>query len=640
MAKLYEPISIGTMKVRNRIVAAPTYCGYADEKGYVTQRLMDIYEARAQGGTGLVVVEAAYIRPDGNLFPRMLGVCSDRHITGLAELAHLIREAGASSSLQILFGGRASPREIIGTTPLAPSEHVPWGNTYPRALTTEECERLVDDFASAALRVKLAGFDSVMIHGCHTYLINQFLSPFTNKRKDRYGQDRHAFLTEVFHKVKQAVGDGFPISVRINGDEFLGEKGITLGMVLEETAPLLERLGVDCIDVSAGIRESLQYSIQPLYFPRGVILHLAEEIKKRVKVPVVGVGRINDPKFAERVVEDGRVDMVAFSRGLFADPELPKKAMEGRHEEVRKCIACDACMIRVSQNHAARCAVNPSFGFEEKYRIRPARRGKRVLVIGGGVGGMEAVRVASLRGHEVILFEREERLGGFVNLASSLPRLYTKELYNIVEWLTYQLGKLRIKIELGQEASLRTAMELKPEVLIMATGSLLEVPGVEGIEKPWVKSLDDYLSQRAKVEKKVIVLGAAHGTEAAVSLAREKKKVTLLAQSVEELAENPYIYASRRRVLQEYVQKEAIETRICSSLERVEDHLVSFVDEKGKREALEADTLLLATRRLPNDHLAAQLKGGPWDFYQIGDCLKPRSILAAIHEAAFVAREI
>lgn len=417
MPKIFEPIKIGKMEVKNRIVGAPTVVAMADEHGYVTQRLLDLYEERARGWAGLIVVEASWVRQDGRMFTRMLNISHDYARIGLSELVGVIHQHGARAAIQIMHGGRQTLAS--GMQPVAPSDLNPWMGNTPRVLSTQECEELADCFAAAALRAKEAGFDAVMYHGTHGFLIQQFMSPYTNHRPDRYG-DRMAWVTEMIQKTRARVGADFPLIFRATGDEFLGDKGITQEIFVREIVPGLIRAGIDCIDVSAGCFETFENIVQPLYFPRAFLVPLAEAAKEVSTVPVVGVGRINDPRLAEKLVEDGKVDMVALCRALIADPHFPRKMLEGRAHEIRKCIACCACMPL--GDRVAWCAVNPDFGREKAYRIFPALTPKKkILIIGGGVGGMEAVRVAALRGHEVILYEKGQALGGLVNLASSLP---------------------------------------------------------------------------------------------------------------------------------------------------------------------------------------------------------------------------
>lgn len=637
MPKIFEPIKIGRMEVKNRIVAAPTVVAMADEGGYVTPRLKDVYEERAKGGAGLIVVEASWVRQDGRMFSRMLNISHDYARVGLSELVEVIHQNGARAAIQIMHGGRQTLAS--GMQPVAPSDLNPWMGNTPRVLSTKECEELADCFAAAALRAKEAGFDAVMYHGTHGFLIQQFMSPYTNNRTDKYG-DRMAWVTEMIQKTRALVGLDFPLIFRATGDEFLGDKGITLEMFTREIVPGLIKAGIDCLDVSAGVFETFENMVQPLYFPRGFLVPLAQAAKEVSNIPVVGVGRINDPKLAEKLVEDGKVDMVALCRALIADPYFPRKMMEGQYDEIRKCIACCACMPLGDK--VAWCTVNPAFGREKEYRVYPALtlRKKKVLIIGGGVGGMEAARVAALRGHEVILYEKEQNLGGLVNLASALPRLYTRELHNIVEWLTGQIRKLPIKVELGKEVSLQTVEEIKPDAVIVATGSSVDIQNIPGVNRPLVLTLDDYL-RGEKVGQRVAIIGAAYGSEVAVSLAREGKEVTILEKGGEEmLIAAPYIDIMRMPVLPRYIKEEKVSLLTGVEVIEIEDKKLRYMDKERKERELEVDTVILASGRRPNNELAKVLRGKVPELYEVGDCVAPRRIFTAIHDGSYFAREL
>lgn len=642
MARIFEPIRIGKMEVKNRIVAAPTVVCYADENGFVTQRLIDLYEERAKGGAGLVVVEASFIRQDGRMFARQVGVHTTYHTIGLSELADVIHQGGAKAALQIMHGGRQANSRFSGCQPIAPSDkaHSPWMGDKPRGMTTDECAQLADDFAAASLRVKEAGFDAVMFHATHGFVIQQFMSPYTNDRKDRYG-DRMAFPTEVIQKTRAAVGPDFPIIFRISGDEFLGDQGITLEMNQKEIVPALLKAGVDCLDISVATLESFPWIIQPIYYPRGCIVHLAEGIKEISNVPVVAVGRINDPRLAAKIVEDGRADMVALCRALLADPAFPKKMEQGRERDIRKCIACNYCTDRTFGQRTVKCAINPDFGNERAYRLQPAMRKKKVLVVGGGVGGMEAARVAVQRGHEVTLWERTGQLGGMVNRAAALPRLYTRELANIVEWMTGQLGQLPVKVELNKEATAQDVAAFRPDVVFLATGSSPVQPDFPVASGAPVLSLDDYLKGGASVGQRVVVVGGIEGAEAAVSLAREGKEVSLLENGPPEaVGTAPYMDMVRRPVLQGYLQEAKVRVLSSVTLRGVENGGMRVAHPDGKEEVVAADTVILALGRRSNGQLARELAGKVPELYLVGDCVEPRRITMAIHEAAFWAREI
>ncbi len=640
-SKVFEPVAVGTVEIKNRIVAGPMVMNHATEDGHVTPRMVEYYAAKAKGGFGLVHVEASYIRPDGNMFSRMLGVYSDKQLPGLNEVVEAIHAYGAKCTIQLVHGGRVSDPRISGSQPLAPSDDTPPLAAKPRGLRVEEIEELVACYARAAVRAKAAGFDGAMIHGAHGFLISQFVSPHCNKRKDKYGKDRYLFVKQIVQACREAVGPDYPLFIRISADEFLGEEGLTIEETKKVYAPLLQELGIDCIDVSAGIQERVYYNIQPLYTPRANILYLAEEVKKVVDIPVIGVGRVNDPRLVKQVIETGRVDMICLARQSLADPELPRKMIEDRPEDVRRCIACDlGCSYRHIVQWMADCAVNYELTREAAYRWAMERpvQAKKVAVVGGGVAGMEAARVAALRGHKVTLYERSDRLGGIIPLVADMPRLYMHELDNIVEYLSTQLDQLGVEIKLNTEVDASLLDKAKPDVAILATGSRECLPDLGGVDGPNVVTLLQYL-RGAQVGERVVVWGGHEGAEAAVSLARQGKKVTILEES-SSVADATFLkYVGRQLLLRNYLNEEGVEILTDSSVEKIGNDSLTYWHE-GQEKEIGFDTLLIALGRVPDDQLASGLMDRVPDLHKVGDCLKPHSIRHSIHSAARAALEI
>lgn len=639
MPKITDPIKIGTMELPHRIIAAPMVINRATEDGFVTERMVKHYERKAAGGYSLVQVEASHIRWDDRGFPKMLGIHDDRCIAGLRAITEAIHRQGVKCSIQIQHSGRQGNYAVTRQTLVAPSDTTPrWANQPTRTLSLEECEEMIDAYVQAARRAKAAGFDAVLIHGAHGFLINQFMSPYTNHRKDIYG-DPLAFVTEVIRRVRAQVGPYYPVMIRVSAEEFMGEKGLTIERFCE-MAPKLVEAGVDAIDVSAGIYETVGRMIPCGYYPRGVNVYLAEAVKKVVDVPVIAAGRINDPRLARSIVESGRADIVAVGRQPFADPDFALKTLQGRDDEIRQCIACDWCTERLFQRFHVECAINFFFTREMEYderNLAPALRKKKVCVVGGGVAGMEAARVAALRGHEVVLFEKSQKLGGLVStVASQIPRLNTRDLNNIVTYLTKQLQKLpNVTVKLGCEASVETISQEKPDVVILATGSEPVIPEVPGIGSSKVITLDKYLSEKCAVGEKVVVVGGHNGAETAVSLAREGKKVAIVEESTK-IAEPPYItpLASRHWLLLDYVKEEGIEVFTQAKLKEIVGTGVVIVDKDGKEHTLEADTIIIAGERRAKNELYSQLRASVPEVYCVGDCVAPRKIFEAIHEAA------
>lgn len=635
---LQQPIMIGPIRLKNRLTAGPCVSNLATEEGYVTERLVDIYHARGKGGWALVTVEAAYIRADGTNFPRMLGINDDKQVPGLKELADVIHEGGAVVGIQLQHSGRAAAvPQPIGPSDTAP----PWRGKRARTLTDAEIEDLIQAHVDAALRAKAAGFDLVNLHAAHGFLLQQFMSPFTNHRKDRWGE-RTAFVCEVISRVKKAVGPNMAVVMRISGDEFLGKSGLTIDDMVE-MAPRFVEAGADSLDVSAGSRESIEWITQPLYMKRGVIVHLAEAIKKVVNVPVVTAGRIMEAKHAEALIKTGKADLVSMTRAMLCDPDLPRKSFAGMPEEVRHCLACDACINSDRQGYRVICAMNYDVGrFRWEYEIKPAAEPKRVMVVGGGVAGMEVARVAALRGHKVSLYEKAPELGGAVRLvASNIPHVYTTDLEHSVKYLKREVAKLPVEIHLNTAVDEELVRQVQPDVVVIASGSWAGVPAFPVSLGEGVYLIDDYLAERPPLGETVVVWGGLYGPEIAWSVLKQKRQAILIDEG-EDVAMAPYIYPARRTVLLREL-KEAGAVIIPGRVVAIEPgHVVIEDPATGDTRKIRADTTLVALRRKPNAEIGDRIRALGLNLHVVecGDCKSPRNIAVTMHEANAVARAI
>ncbi len=490
MRKLFEPIVLRGVDVPNRIVMPSMTTRLATPEGVVTPELIRYYLARAEGGAGLVTVEMCSPEPAGRHRAGELGILHDRFLPGLCELTSRLRAAGARAAVQIGHAGGHTRQDVTGLSPVAPSalphvvQEVDTRTVVPLALTRERIRDIVEAFADAAARAKHAGFDVVEIHGAHGYLIAQFLSPLDNHRTDAYGgslRNRARFALEVLEACRARVGDS-PLIFRFSADEY-APRGLTPDEACE-SAPWFVAAGADALHVTGGCYRSLPSGalmIPPMSYPEATFLHLARAVKARVAVPVIAVGRLHDPALVERLLTEGQADMVALGRQLIADPEWPRKVREGRLDEIRPCIACNTCVDGMREGARLHCLVNPRAARELELELRPAGRPRSALVVGGGPAGMEAARLLALRGHRVTLVERERQLGGQLRLAAKAPVFQNVEteaatLLKLVQFLARQLGKAGVDVRLGRAATVELVQELRPEVVVLATGASYRRP--------------------------------------------------------------------------------------------------------------------------------------------------------------------
>ena len=634
--KLMLPYRLKNLELRNRIVMAPMLSRLCDPNGVVSQKLIDYYATRAGGGVGLIISEYCYIDDkESKAHPGQLGVYDDQLVAGLGDLAEAIQERGAKAILQICHAGRATSAKYLGRQPIAPSGIPSYTGEMAREMTFEEVEAVSESFAEGARRAKAAGFDGVELHGAHGYLMAQFLSPYTNRRTDKYGRDRGLFALETLDRVRSRVGKDYLVGYRMSGEEFV-EGGVTLKEA-KAFAKRLEERGIDYIHVSAGISETGHNIVTPTYLPKGHLLLLAEGIKSAVTVPVLAVGAIHDPDLAEETLQKNRADLIVMGRALIADPELPQKIQSGQLEDIRTCLRCnDGCSSRMPPNKTQRCAINAEVGRERQMRLHPVSRAKQVCVIGGGPAGMEAARVLALRGHRVTLIEKENELGGLLRYAT-VPD-FKAELRSFLEYLKTQVVKLGVEILVNRRATPEFIRELKPESVVLATGSTLRIPDIPGTGKPFVATFAELLRGEFKAGDQVVVAGgAAMGCEMAAHLASTGKKVTLV-EMVGELATDLEIRS--RLTLLQLLKERGVKILTNWKLEKIENGYVLLVDRDWNKQEIAANSVILAMGLESNQELLKPLRESFPDIYVIGDCVEPRKIYQAIHEAAFAGRAI
>ena len=626
LSSLFEPIDVGSIRVKNRVVMPPMTTNYASMSGEVSDLLVRHYVERAKGGVGMIIVEACSVHRYGRAFYCQLGAFNDGFKPGLARLADAIKSYNVAVFLQLFHAGRQTTSAISGTQPIAPSP-IPCRTIKetPREMTLEDIEEIENSFANAAYRAKTCGFDGVEIHGAHGYLISEFLSPYTNRRSDGYGgslESRARFALEIVERIREKCGSSFTVGFRINGSDFV-DGGLTIDESIK-IAGMLEDIGVNIIHVSAGIYESREYIVQPMYFPRGLLTPLAEKIKRGISIPVIAVGRINDPKLAGEIVSNRRADMVAMGRALIADPELPRKAFEGRVDDIRKCIACiDGCVGRLAYGFQVKCSVNPLKGLEGFINIEKTVKPKKVLVVGAGPAGLEAARILALRGHEVVVADRNIDVGGALRLA--LKFRFKSELVELIDWYRTQLKNLNVKILTETEADEGYILSIKPDVVVIASGSkplTLNIPGSQ-----FMYVVDDVLTGRVEVKDDVIVIGGGLiGCELAIHLASQGLKVAIV-EAQDDIARDTPIQNKMAllRLLEEANVRIILKAK---PIEVGESYLV--VEVNGGREILKANSIILSIGRGKKDQLWWSLRGNVYELHIIGDAVNPGKIIDAV----------
>jgi 2,4-dienoyl-CoA reductase-like NADH-dependent reductase (Old Yellow Enzyme family)/thioredoxin reductase len=647
---LLQPLEFGGIKLKNRIVMAPMATNLATEDGYVTSRLKDYYEERARGGIGLIIIEYTCMdSPVAKGVARQLCCDDDSFIPGLSELARVIQRHNVPVALQLCHAGRLASTRFTGCQPVAPSALAAPGADMPRELSRDEIDDITEKFAKAAGRAKKAGFDGVEIHCTHGYLLHQFASPISNIREDAYGgslENRVRMILDVIRAVKKTVGKDYPIWARINAKEFNMPDGISI----EESRQLakwLEETGVVALNVSATCEttraplamawpEGDEMGSPSMAHPYGYLLPTIEKIKEVVRLPVMGVGRIS-PEAGEKAISQGQLDMVVIARALLCDPELPNKVASGKIEDIRQCCGCNDCTLRaIARDQSLHCSLNPCMGREKELAFVPAVKKKRVVVIGGGPAGLEAAKVAAIRGHEVVLLEQGDRLGGQM-IPASKPH-YKEGLLDFVDYLTTRVKKLGVKIELGKEAAQESVKNYKPDSVIVATGARRQIPDLEGSKNISMVTVEDVLEGKVRVGERVIVIGGGMvGCEAAEFLAERGKKVTLV-EMMNTLALDAE--PAHRRHLLNRLKRWGVTFMLQAKAVAVARSGLILSMTEGRRELLTGDTILVATRPKPKSDLYYALRETVPEIHMVGDCLEPRSIAEALLEGFRAGRVV
>jgi 2,4-dienoyl-CoA reductase (NADPH2) len=691
--KLLEPGRIGSVTTRNRIVKSGAgMMMWHEDDLHMREEVKAFYEGIARGGVGLLIVESPTVDyPRGVRWKERYRIDDDRYIPGLMELVEIIHKHGCPTFMQMNHDGCWDvklpfvPQPMYDGPPIAASTVsftagvTDFHTETPRPLTVEEIQEIVEKVAAAALRARKAGFDGVDINAASSHLLHNFLSPFFNKREDAYGgsiENRARFAADIIREIKKRAGGDFPVSITINGCEIGQGIGVDDSSCLthedsRKIAQCLEAAGADAIQVRSEflgfhvggyLPDALFFPeppIPPEAFPKaydssdqgvGANIPGAAGVKSAVSIPVITVGKL-DADLGEKAIREGKIDFVAMTRRLLADPDYPRKIAEGRLDDIQPCTGCDNCL------GSRRCRINALLGTPHN-TIEKAEKKKKVLVIGGGPAGMSAARVSALRGHDVTLYEKSARLGGLLPIAAIVKGPRPEDLTLIIEYFKRQLVKLGVKIELGKEADMSVVEAVNPDVVFLATGGTSTVPEIPGIDGPNVVSgvaLHGRLKFALKffkpytirnltryympLGKKVVVIGGAiQGCELAEFLSKRGRQVTVV-ETGERLGEG--MVDAMMDYLFNWFKIKGV--RLISGVKEyvgITDKGLKIVDRDGQKQTIEADSIATALPLTPNNELLEKLKEKVPEVYAIGDCREPLLIADAIGTGSRTAREV
>jgi 2,4-dienoyl-CoA reductase-like NADH-dependent reductase (Old Yellow Enzyme family)/thioredoxin reductase len=629
LEEIFSPQAIGTMQVDNRLIVPAMVTRYANRDGTASDRLIGYHEARAAGGWGLIITENYRVDEHGGAYPDLPGLWNDGQVESHRRLTAAVHACGGKIACQLYHAGRQTTSAVTGMQPVAPSPVAdPSVGERPRELTKGEIPALTEAFGDAARRAKQAGFDAVEVHGAHGYLINQFMSPFSNKRTDSYGgspENRVRFALEVIEGIRATVGSTYPLIYRLSADEL-----VMGGLKIEDTkviARMIEAAGIDAIHASVGVGASARYMIPPASMPHGWAVGYARAIREVIAIPVIAVNRITDPLMAATILRSGMADFIAMGRASLADPALPRKAREGKNDEIRPCIGClQGCTGNLHRGLPVTCLVNPGCGREREYVIMPADRIKKILVAGGGPAGMEAAIIAASRGHDVHLYEKSDRLGGQWRFASMVPG--KEEFGQFTVWQQGELERLGVAVYPATGVDLTLLARERPDVVIIATGSE-EFPGdLAGIMGDNVLCTTAVLASRQEVGRRVLVIGGgAAGTQTAAHLAVHHHRVTLVTAWPEPV---PDLEPANRASLLEILNDHGVTVLTETAVMEILDDGAVVRSKDGQTTLAGFDAIVVAGRHRRVDDLALEIPSVIREIITVGDAMKVGNALEAV----------
>lgn len=681
--KLLEPSHIGNVKIRNRIIKTAAETNYYNSTDYqVNETLKAFYEGQAKGGVGAVYVEGPAVDyPLGMFRDRGIRIDEDEYIPGLSELTEVIHKHDCPAFLQLVHAGPWHRKRFFGLQPIAAS--VPKGIQFPaedlpRELSITEIEEIIDKFVSAAVRAEKAGFDGVDVNAGAAHLLSTFLSRHWNKRQDAYGchdlESRARIVVEIILEIKKRLGQDFPVGVLFNGTEYSSSEALSI----EESkglAQIFEKAGADSLQIRSYKYGSFaSFWPEQFFYPEpyetlpteldwsrkgaGAYAPLAGAIKNVVSIPVITVGRLS-PELGEKILREGKADFIGMCRNLFADPDLPNKIKEGRPEDIAPCTACLSCLAGIALHQPMRCRINASMGKEREFELKQAATRKKVLVVGGGPAGMEAARVAAIRGHEVILLTKEHELGGLLPTAALVKGLEIEDLVGFVRYFKTQLFKLDVKVQLGKEVDPSMVERIKPDTIVLAIGGSSTLPEIAGIDGRNVLSSSEIHKKLKKFQrllgpralgwltkiwmplgKRVIIIGGdMQGCEVAEFLVKRGRKV-IIVDTAEEMGEG--IIDRHKMRLFEWLPMKSVNILTQVKYEKITHDGLALITREGESKIIEADTIIPVAHTTANTEFVTSLNlnGMATEVYPIGDCREPGLIVDAVADGSRIGRTI
>lgn len=634
---LFSPFQLKTKTLKNRCVVPPMVMNFCNVDGTCTERFIAYHEAKARGGFGMIITENFAINPLGKGFTNLPGLWNDEQIPGFKKFTERIHAAGSVIIAQIYHCGRQTSKMVIGEAPWAPSA-IPcaFSPDMPHEMTIDEIKQTISEFGDTARRAEEAGFDGVEIHGAHGYLVSEFMSSYSNKRTDAYGgplQNRIRFAVELIKDIRSKVSVDFIVGFRISIDEHVsGGRTVADSKTI---IPYLEEAGIDYVHATAGVYRSFDAIIPAMYTPHAWIADYAAHVKQVTDLPVITVGRYNDPRIANEALAVGKADLVSMGRQSLADPETPNKAQAGNFDDIVTCIGCHhGCVGNLLANIPGTCILNPTLGRESEFPEVKAETPKKVMVIGAGPAGLMTAITAAQAGHNVTVFDRRKWPGGQFRIGAVPPA--KGEIANYVFWQMHQLEKLGVPVQLETEVDEALVKEFAPDVIVAATGSTPIIPRIPGVDGEHVVTSQQVLEGEKNIGGRVVVVGGGCvGAETANHLGSNLKQVTLV-EMLDTIA-NDEIVVPRWGLLESL---EHNKVRVLTGTTVTEIKPNSVVVTGRANEEIPVDNVVISVGSRPETAFADKLKEAGYDVRVIGDAAKVGLASTAITQGFELGRQL